>query len=70
MIHLIEIEEGRPREGEMVRTKCGKKLAFRPFSPTLNKMLFICSECDTRGPTKIPNFLSVLETSLLKTAGA
>lgn len=68
IIHLVEGE--KPEEGNIVRTKCGEELVFRPFSPSLNKMLPICHNCDTRGPTKIPNFLSVLERPLSKRTGA
>ncbi|HEY4521963.1 MAG TPA: hypothetical protein VJH05_02380 [Candidatus Paceibacterota bacterium] len=66
-IHLIEGAENRPREGEMVRTKCGAELAFRPFAPSLGKLTKICSDCDS-GPTKIPNFLAVAE--IMKQVGA
>ena len=65
-IHLIEGE--KPEEGEIVRTKCNKELPFRPFSPSLNKMTKICADCDTGRPTKIPNFLCVLEMPLSKVA--
>lgn len=67
IIHLVEGE--KPEEGEIVRTKCGKELTFRPFSPVLDKKVLICPECNTRRPTKIPNFLSVLEEPLSKRAG-
>ena len=66
MIHLVEGE--KPEEWKIVRAKCGKDLVFRPFSPTLNKRMTICSDCDNRGPTKIPNYLAVLETPLSKKA--
>ena len=65
-IHLIEGE--KPEEGEIVRTKCNKELAFRPFSPSLEKMTKICMDCDTGRSTKIPNFLCVPETPIFKTA--
>ena len=63
-IHLIEGFNNRPREGEIVRTKCGMELVFRPFSPNFVKGR-ICNECEikTRGVTRIPNYLSVAETA-------
>lgn len=70
MIHLIEVEGERPEDGEIVWTKCGMELEFRPFSPSLEKMVKICVDCDTRGPTKIPNFLSVVALPLSKRTGA
>ena len=67
MIHLVETET-RPEDGEIVRTKCNKELVFRPFSLSLDKMTKICAGCDSGRPTKIPNFLSVLEIPLSKNA--
>ena len=63
MIHLVEADGEKPKEGEIVRTKCNKELTFRPFTPSLERMLKICVDCDTRGPTRIPNYLAVLESS-------
>ncbi len=61
VIHLVEGIQKRPREGEMVRTKCNEEFAFRPFGPGTGLRAPICSECEkqTKGATRIPNFLAV-----------
>ena len=61
VIHLVEGVHKRPREGEIVRTKCDKDITFRPFSPSLKKRIPYCVDCHahTRIVTRIPNFLAV-----------
>ena len=68
LIHLVE--GGKPEEGKIVQTKCGMELAFNPFAPSLEKRVPICGDCASSRPTKIPNFLSVMELPLSKHSGA
>ncbi len=71
VIHLVEGMTKRPREGEIVRTKCDQEFAFRPFGTSLGLRAPICAECEkeTHGVTRIPNFLAV-SAPLSKHVGA
>ena len=69
IIHLVEGAEKRPREGEILWTKCNQRVAFRPPGSVLGDRALICSDCGKHaGITQVPSFLAV-STPLSKSIG-